>query len=101
MPSEPTKMTKQVALAGYDGLFADVARVIEEARYAAARSVNTAMTATYGRVGRPIVEQEQAELLEEGASRRRKLSKFGAHGNPLAAWRATPTLEELRTGIRN
>ncbi len=48
----------------YDDLLADVARVIEDARRAAARSVNTVMTTTYWLIGRRIVEQEQ-----EGAAR--------------------------------
>ena len=47
------------ALASYENLFDDVAQVIEEARRAAARSVNAVMTATYWLVGRRIVEQEQ------------------------------------------
>lgn len=46
--------------AGYQNLFADLARVIEDARRAAARSVNAVMTATYWLVGRRIVEAEQA-----------------------------------------
>jgi predicted nuclease of restriction endonuclease-like (RecB) superfamily len=46
--------------AGYDLLLSDVVRVIEEARHAAARSVNAVMTATYWLIGRRIVEQEQA-----------------------------------------
>jgi len=46
-------------LAGYDALLVDVARVVEEARRAAARSVNAVMTATYWFVGERIVEQEQ------------------------------------------
>jgi predicted nuclease of restriction endonuclease-like (RecB) superfamily len=46
-------------LSGYEDLLADVARVIEEARRAAACSVNAIMTATYWLVGRRIVEQEQ------------------------------------------
>jgi predicted nuclease of restriction endonuclease-like (RecB) superfamily len=54
-----TKTTKHVALAGYDSLLADVARVVEEARRTAARSVNAVMTTTYWLVGRRIVEQEQ------------------------------------------
>jgi hypothetical protein len=45
--------------ATYDGLLADVARVIEAARHAAARSVNAIMTITYWLVGRRIIEQEQ------------------------------------------
>lgn len=42
------EMTRKAAdgPAGYDLLLSDVARVIEEARRAAARSVNTVMTAT-------------------------------------------------------
>ena len=47
------------AFAGYDGLLADVVRVVEDARRAAARSVNAVMTATYWLVGRRIVELEQ------------------------------------------
>jgi predicted nuclease of restriction endonuclease-like (RecB) superfamily len=46
-------------LAGYDDLLADVVRVIDDARRAAARSVNAVMTATYWLVGRRIVELEQ------------------------------------------
>ncbi len=48
----------------YDDLLADVARVIEDARRAAARSVNTVMTRTYWLIGHRIVEQEQ-----QGAAR--------------------------------
>jgi hypothetical protein len=56
------KMTAKATdtLAGYDRLLADVARVIEDARHAAARSVNAVMTATYWLVGRRVVEEEQA-----------------------------------------
>jgi hypothetical protein len=43
----------------YDGVLADVVRVIEEARRAAARSVNAVITATYWLVGRRIVELDQ------------------------------------------
>ena len=48
-----------MAMADYDGLLADVVHVIEDARRAAARSVNAVMTATYWFVGRRIVELEQ------------------------------------------
>jgi hypothetical protein len=41
------------------GLLTYVARVIDEARRAAARAVNAIMTTTYWLVGRRIVEQEQ------------------------------------------
>ena len=53
------RKSPNAALVGYEDLFADVARVIEEARRAAIRSVNAVMTATYWLVGRRIVEQEQ------------------------------------------
>lgn len=55
-----TTKTAPAKLAGYEGLFADVARVIEEARHSAVRTVNAVMTATYWLVGRRIVEAEQA-----------------------------------------
>jgi predicted nuclease of restriction endonuclease-like (RecB) superfamily len=43
----------------YEDFLADVARMIEDARRAAARSVNAVMATTYWLVGRRIVEQEQ------------------------------------------
>lgn len=51
--------SKDVTPANYDVLLADVVRVIEGARRAAARSVNVVMTATYWLIGRRIVVQEQ------------------------------------------
>ncbi len=50
---------KAPALYSYDGLLVDIARVIEDARHLAARSVNAVMTTTYWLVGQRIVEQEQ------------------------------------------
>jgi predicted nuclease of restriction endonuclease-like (RecB) superfamily len=47
------------SVADYDGLLTDVVHVIDEARRAAARTVNAAMTATYWLIGRRIVEEEQ------------------------------------------
>ena len=44
---------------GYGAVLADVVRLIETARGAAARSVNAVMTATYWAIGRRIVEHEQ------------------------------------------
>jgi hypothetical protein len=58
------KPVKQARGATYDNLLADVAHVIEAARRAAARSVNTVMTITYWLIGRRIIEQEQ-----QGAAR--------------------------------
>jgi hypothetical protein len=50
----------------YDGVFADVAQLVEMARAGAARSINSIMTATYWTIGRRVVEQEQ-----HGAARAR------------------------------
>ncbi len=46
-------------LADYDAFLADVARLVEDGRRAAACSVNAVITTTYWLVGRRIVEQEQ------------------------------------------
>jgi predicted nuclease of restriction endonuclease-like (RecB) superfamily len=49
----------RVSAADYEGLLVDVVHVIDEARRAAARMVNAAMTTTYWLIGRRIVEEEQ------------------------------------------
>lgn len=46
-------------IVGYDSLFKEISRFIEQARYAASRAVNSTMTATYWLVGRRIIEFEQ------------------------------------------
>jgi predicted nuclease of restriction endonuclease-like (RecB) superfamily len=51
--------TKRVSLTEYEGLLTDVVHVIDEARRAAARTVNAAMTTTYWLIGRRVVEEEQ------------------------------------------
>jgi len=51
---------------GYDQVLSDLVGLLEDARRAAARSVNALMTATYWLVGRRIVEGEQ-----QGAARAR------------------------------
>jgi hypothetical protein len=43
----------------YTGLLTGVSDLLEQARYAAARSVNAVITATYWEIGRRIVEYEQ------------------------------------------
>jgi len=53
-------------LVGYDQVLSDLVGLLEDARRAAARSVNALMTATYWLVGRRIVEGEQ-----QGAARAR------------------------------
>ena len=52
--------------AGYAHVLAAVASVVEDARRAAVRSVNTVMTATYWEIGRRIVEREQAGAARAG-----------------------------------
>lgn len=44
---------------GYTGIHGDIVALLEGARHAAARSVNSVMTASYWEVGRRIVEFEQ------------------------------------------
>jgi predicted nuclease of restriction endonuclease-like (RecB) superfamily len=53
------RQMKRPQVAVYEDLLADVARMIEDARRAAARSVNAVIATTYWLVGRRIVEQEQ------------------------------------------
>lgn len=50
---------KSVARLDYDGILSGVVKLLETARRAAARSVNSLMTATYWEIGRRIVEHEQ------------------------------------------
>jgi predicted nuclease of restriction endonuclease-like (RecB) superfamily len=52
----------------YSGLLTGVTKLLEQARHAAARSVNTILTATYWAIGRRIVmfEQEGARRAEYG-----------------------------------
>jgi hypothetical protein len=44
---------------GYRAMLAEVVRVVESARRASARAVNSLITATYWTIGRRIVEEEQ------------------------------------------
>jgi predicted nuclease of restriction endonuclease-like (RecB) superfamily len=69
----PTKPVRRAADPGYPALVKDLSGLLESARRASARAVNTLMTATYWEIGRRIVEFEQegekraeygAELLE-------------------------------------
>ena len=59
-----TKQRKRRAGTGltvdhYDRILADIAGILEDARYAAARSVNAVMTTTYWWIGWRILEHEQ------------------------------------------
>jgi predicted nuclease of restriction endonuclease-like (RecB) superfamily len=55
-----TSKTIQRNTADYDSVFSDVVELLDTARRASARVVNTLMTATYWEIGRRIVEHEQA-----------------------------------------
>jgi DUF1016 N-terminal domain len=56
----PTKLVPAlIDDTAYGAVLADVTDLLESARRAAARSVNSVMTATYWAVGRRIVEEEQ------------------------------------------
>lgn len=49
----------EVNAPSYHVILADVTELLEEARHASARAVNSIMTATYWAIGRRIVEEEQ------------------------------------------
>ncbi|HZS09046.1 MAG TPA: DUF1016 N-terminal domain-containing protein, partial [Blastocatellia bacterium] len=51
----PTKSSPDA----YDAVLAEITRILEAGRRAAARSVNAVMTATYWEIGRRIIEIEQ------------------------------------------
>ncbi len=61
----------------YDAMLSSVANLLEEARRASARAVNSIMTATYWEIGRRIVEFEQGGEIraEYGTSLLKRLSQ--------------------------
>ena len=73
-PNKNVKQSKQTTLVGYDDLLLEVARVVEDARRAAARSLNAVMTTSYWFIGQRIVEREQ-----QGAAR-------AGYGEQLLKW---------------
>ncbi len=95
--NKPAKRSSHVALAGYDVLLADVARVVEEARRTAARSVNAVMTATYWLVGRRIVEQEQRGLPRAGYGERLLKRLANDLSNRFGRGFSERNLEQMRT----
>lgn len=58
----------------YAAVLADVVLLVETARSAAARSVNSVMTATYWAIGRSIVEEEQRGVGRRGQAMARSSS---------------------------
>lgn len=59
-PKPKTGKAIQHKTTGYDSVFSSVVELLDAARRASARVVNTLMTATYWEIGRRIVEHEQA-----------------------------------------
>jgi predicted nuclease of restriction endonuclease-like (RecB) superfamily len=55
----PMPQAKPTSALGYERLVADLSRLLEDARRASARAVNTVITSTYWDFGRRIVEFEQ------------------------------------------
>ena len=55
-----TKRTPGITTRDYDEVLSGVVELLEQARRAAARSVNAIMTATYWEIGRRIVEYDQS-----------------------------------------
>lgn len=55
----PMPPAKPPSASNYEGLVAELSRLLEDARRVSARAVNTVMTATYWEFGRRIVEFEQ------------------------------------------
>jgi hypothetical protein len=49
---------KVIRARSYRAILADVAALLEEARHASARTVNSIMTARYRAIGRRIIEEE-------------------------------------------
>ena len=68
---------KRIDHRGYTGLLTGVSELLEQARHAAARSVNQILTATYWEIGRRIVdfEQQGARRAEYGVNLLQRLAK--------------------------
>jgi hypothetical protein len=69
-------MNDDSPIIGYDTVLSDVIDLLESARRASARTINTIITATYWKIGRRIVESEQvgAKRAEYGKKLLKKLS---------------------------
>jgi len=79
MIAKTTKKTeiRTIADRDYDGLLTSVSELLEQAKHAAARSINTILTATYWEIGRRIIDFEQrgARRAEYGISLLQRLAK--------------------------
>ena len=69
-------MNDDNSIIGYDTVLSDVIDLLESARRASTRAINSIMTATYWEIGRRIVESEQvgAKRAEYGKELLKKLS---------------------------
>ena len=56
---KPAKAIKKPVMNSYQQALSDIKQLVQQARYASARSVNAIMTATYWEIGRWIVKVEQ------------------------------------------
>ena len=56
---KPSKAVKKQSVSNYQQALSDIKQLVQQARYASARSVNAIMTATYWEIGRRIVKVEQ------------------------------------------
>jgi DUF1016 N-terminal domain len=84
----PTELARaEIDDNAYGAVLADVTDLLESARHAAVRSVNSIMTTTYWAIGRRIVEFEQ-----EGKGR-------AAYGTRLVARLATDLTERFGRGF--
>jgi hypothetical protein len=63
--TKPAKRSP-VPTVAYPGLVDDIGTLLETARHATARAVNSVMTATYWEIGRRIVEYDQGGLKRAG-----------------------------------
>ena len=81
-PSDKQKASKTIQhqAADYDSVFSGVVEMLDAARRASARVVNTLMTATYWEIGRRIVEHEQA------GEKRAEDDLIPSHSHLFGAW---------------
>ena len=75
--SKTSLITKKQPVGNYQKALSDIKQLVQQARYASARSVNAIMTATYWEIGRRIVKVEQKgqKRAEYGEQLIEKMSK--------------------------
>ena len=75
--SKTSLIAKKQSMGNYQKALIDIKQLVQQARYASARSVNAIMTATYWEIGRRIVKVEQKgqKRAEYGEELIKKMSK--------------------------